>query len=115
MSPIPRSERQRAVHHELHVTGCAFQQGNLPWKSIGNVGGGDQQAFRLEDAIFGQENNFDPLPHQWIVIDRDCQVVAVTVVRFCYRGRGRRRLAGEKKTIRGGMTVSRTLAKPIWG
>src|SRR5208282_632278 len=67
------TDRQCAVHHELHVacaTGFVTCSGNL----VRDIAGGDQ-VLRKRDAVVGQEYHLKPIAYCGVDVDGRSQIV----------------------------------------
>src|SRR5262249_38203764 len=72
-SAVAGSDRQRAVHHELHITRAAsFIAGSRDL--VRNIARGDQP-LRKRNAVLGQKQNLKPAAHNRIIVDGAGKIV----------------------------------------
>src|SRR5215472_1348357 len=72
-SAVKSAHSQSPIHHEFHVarsTGFVSRRRNL----VRHVARRDQ-TFRQRNIVFRQEDNLHPAAHNWVSIDRACQIV----------------------------------------
>src|SRR5262245_66624858 len=70
---IAGTDRERSIHHELHVASAA---GLVPGRGdlVRDITGWNQ-LLRDTDGVVGQENDFDPATHRRVTVDGRGEIV----------------------------------------